>query len=135
MGEESAPKRDLGPWSLKEGLKLFENVCQATGVKAMRQTVSVEYDVKASSSKERKARYRYDEADGKICVFDETKVQLSEILPLLIKPKRAYKKFCASKQIISWKAIAEHMTTRSIDDIRNYWMLKVVPILSQKKQG
>ena len=43
MGEDSAPKRDLGPWSLKEGLKLFENVCKATGVKAMRQTVSVEY--------------------------------------------------------------------------------------------
>jgi len=47
-----------------------------------------------------------------------------------MKPKRAYKQLCNdSKQTISWKAIAEHMLTRSIDDIRNYWMLKIVPIL------
>ena len=54
-------------------------------------------------------------------------------MPLIIKPKRAYKQFCAAQHTISWKAIAEHMPTRSIDDIRNYWMLKVVPILTGPK--
>ena len=92
MGEASAPKRDLGPWSLKEGLKLFENVCKATGVKAMKKSISVEYPA-TSTQKDKKVRYRIDENYGKIQVFDETKVQLSEILPHLIKPKRAYKNF------------------------------------------
>ncbi len=36
MGEDGASQRDLGPWTLTEGLKLFENVCTATGVQAMR---------------------------------------------------------------------------------------------------
>lgn len=51
-----------------------------------------------------------------------------------MKPRRAWKQFCNNNDgkqniIISWKAIAEHMLTRSIDDIRNYWMLKIVPII------
>ena len=64
-------------------------------------------------------------------------MQLSEILPHVMKPNRAYSHFCEAKQMISWKAISEHMKTRSIDDIRNYWMLKVVPILAVygKKKG
>jgi len=52
-------------------------------------------------------------------------------LPHLIKPKRAYKHFCESQQqIISWKALSENAhKTRSVDDIRNFWMLKIVPLL------
>lgn len=56
MGEESAPQRDLGPWSLKEGLNLFESVCTATGVKAMRKSRTVEYADRTSSDK-KKARF------------------------------------------------------------------------------
>ena len=90
MGEDSAPKRDLGPWSLKEGLNLFENVCKATGVKAMKNSMKVSYPESTNS----KIRYQIDEAGGEIRVFTPNKVQLVEVLPLIIKPKRAHKQFC-----------------------------------------
>ena len=32
IGEDNAVQRNLGPWELTEGIKLFENVCKATGV-------------------------------------------------------------------------------------------------------
>ena len=41
MGEDGAPQRDLGPWSVSEGVALFENVCKATGVKAMKKTIKL----------------------------------------------------------------------------------------------
>ena len=74
-------------------------------------------------------RYQIDEQTGELRVFDEAKVRLSEVLPHLMKPKRAYSHFCRDQQQISWKALQEHNRTRSVDDIRNYWMLKVVPII------
>ena len=108
MGEDSAVKRELGPWTLKEGLALFENVCKATEVKAMRQSMTVKYPTAATTSK---SRYEVDETKGEIRVFDENKVQLKEILPHVMKPKRAYNSFIATGEAvsISWKAISEHM--------------------------
>ena len=53
-------------------------------------------------------------------------------MPHLIKPKRAYKQFCTGQSLgqVSWKALQDTKhKTRSIDDIRNYWMLKVLPLL------
>ena len=41
MGEESAQRRDMGPWSVTEGVALMENVCKATGVKAMRSSMKL----------------------------------------------------------------------------------------------
>ena len=39
-------------------------------------------------------RFELDEAGREVRIYDETKVQLKEILPYLIKPKRAYRNFC-----------------------------------------
>lgn len=57
-----------------------------------------------------------------------------------MKPKRAYKHFCEGNSTqISWKAIQEHIKTRSIDDLRNFWALKIMPVLGsfggKKKSG
>ena len=95
----------------------------------MRQSISVTYPTAALTTQ--KTRYEVDETKGEIRVYDQTKVQLSEILPHVMKPKRAYNSFIATGEAvsISWKALSEHMQTRSIDDIRNYWMLKIVPLL------
>ena len=41
MGEESAQRRDMGPWSVTEGVTLMENVCKATGVKAIRSSMKL----------------------------------------------------------------------------------------------
>jgi hypothetical protein len=41
MGEDESRQRDLGPWSLSEGLRLFENVCTATNVQAMRHSLKL----------------------------------------------------------------------------------------------
>ena len=42
MGDCAAPvERNLGPWTLKEGVSLFESVCKATGVTAMRGSMSL----------------------------------------------------------------------------------------------
>jgi hypothetical protein len=30
--------------------------------------------------------------------------------------------------VISWKTIAERLQTRSVDDIRNYWTVKILPL-------
>lgn len=39
-------------------------------------------------------RYEVDEEGGELRVYDPSKVQLKEVLPHLIKPKRAYRHFC-----------------------------------------
>ena len=112
-------------------------MCKATGVKALRQSIAVKYP-SASAGTSSSLRYEVDESKGEVRVYDETKVQLKEILPHVMKPKRAYNSFISPSSSssttaavsISWKAISDHMQTRSIDDIRNYWMLKVVPLLA-----
>lgn len=95
-----------------------------------------------SSNKEmREEKYVFDEETGKITIFHAEKVSIEEILPLLIKSKRAKKHFSAGGQghNISWTAIQPELKTRSIDDIRNFWQLKILPIfdraLANKSNG
>ena len=101
MGEDRANDRDLGPWMVSEGVNLFKAVCKATGVKCIKKTVQLRIIAEESKGKK---RFEVDEEE--VRVYDEKKVQLAEILPSLIKPKRAYKNFVggAGNQI-SWKAI------------------------------
>lgn len=71
-----------------------------------------------------------DEADDaletEIRVYDRS-VQIEEIIPLIIKKKRCLKSVPYLE--ISWVAIHEGMRTRSIDDIRNFWQHKLLPLL------
>lgn len=69
--------------------------------------------------------------DNDIYVYDES-VGINEILPLIIKKNRC-KKFVPSLNI-SWTAIQNQMKTRSVDDIRNQWELKIKPLLVPQKQ-
>jgi len=91
MGEDTAVKRDLGPWTLSQGVALFENVCKATGLKAMRKSVTLNVLGYPHATGK---RYEVDEAGGEVRVYDETKVQLREVLLHLIKIKRAHRNFC-----------------------------------------
>jgi hypothetical protein len=55
-------------------------------------------------------------------------VSIEEIIPLLVKKKRAKKHLKSIDLVISWKTIAEHLQTRSVDDIRNFWQIKILPL-------
>jgi hypothetical protein len=54
-------------------------------------------------------------------------VQIEEVIPLIIKKNRCLKAVPTLE--ISWVAIHESMRTRSIDDIRNFWQHKLLPLL------
>ena len=120
----------MGPWSVTEGVALMENVCKATGVKAMRGSMKLVV-MKESQVSSMGTRYAVDEERGEQRVRDIGQVQLKEVLPHLIKPKRAYNNFIEKRDEvkISWSALQENMKTRSVDDIRNYWTLKIEPLL------
>lgn len=61
-------------------------------------------------------------------VHDAEKTGIEELLPLLVKQKRAKKHLKAIDLVISWKTVAERLQTRSVDDIRNYWTVKILPL-------
>jgi len=69
-----------------------------------------------------------DEDDGSktIKVYDRS-VAIDEIVPMIIKKNRCRKE--VPHLSISWSAIQSNLKTRSIDDIRNYWSLKLLPLL------
>ena len=70
MSVDSVVKRDLGPWSLEEGVQLFENVCTVTGVSAMKNSIKLVMQEDADKS----VRYEVDEEGGKLRVYKESKV-------------------------------------------------------------
>ena len=54
---------------------------------------------------------------------------------MIIKPKRAKKNLRSIDFKISWKAVADELKTRSIDDIRNCWQVKFLPIFDEACLG
>ena len=64
-------------------------------------------------SKKSSKRLKIDEEAGKITIYKQDKVSLQEILPYLIKPKRAFKHFRDKSLKISWSAIQANLPTRS----------------------
>lgn len=71
-----------------------------------------------------------EESDGgsskEIRVYDRS-VNVEEIVPLIIKKNRC-KKIVPSLQI-SWTALHTQFISRSVDDLRNFWQLKLLPLL------
>lgn len=61
-------------------------------------------------------------------INDQARCRVEEIIPLLVKAKRASKHLRTIDFVVSWKTIAEAMKTRSVDDIRNYWSIKILPL-------
>ena len=61
-----------------------------------------------------------------IYIFDKF-IALEYVIPLIIKKNRCKK--IIPKLNISWTVLADHIKSRSNDDIRNYWNLKLLPLL------
>jgi len=78
-------------------------------------------------------RFKFNEETGKLIIYHADKININEILPLLIKAKRAKNHFTAGMpgSNISWAAVQSELKTRSIDDMRNYWHLKILPIFDR----
>jgi hypothetical protein len=67
-----------------------------------------------------------DNGKNEIKVYNRN-VTVEEIIPLVVKRNRC--KNLIPTLNISWTVIHLEMRTRSVDDIRNYWQLKLVPLL------
>ena len=87
--------------------------------------MSVKFEERNQGSK------RFEVIDHVVNIYDSQRVQVDEIIPLLVKPKRAKKHLKHSDLTISWKTIAEKLQTRSVDDIRNFWSVKILPLFDQ----
>ena len=125
-------QRNSGPWTLQEAIRLLENVCNATQSKPiLKQSIKLVYADQPDSSAN---RLKVDEDAGLITVYQPNKVTIGEVLPLLLKPNRAQKHFSDRSLEISWSAIQENLPTRSVDDIRTFWSLKLLPLLTNNRQ-
>jgi hypothetical protein len=124
MGAENAAKRRVGPWSLKEGLELLDLVCKATDANIMKGSIEVVF-------KEGESSKRFEVTEGEVVIYKADQVQLSEVIFLIVKPKRAKKHLKAIDLTISWKAVQEKLATRSVDDIRNFWTIKILPLFDE----
>lgn len=100
MGQENYSLRLRGPWSLEESLLMFKLVCEATQVQILRKHRSVELVPNSEKSK------KFELVDETIKVYKPETTQLSEIIPLLVKEKRAKKNLRSIDLVISWKTIA-----------------------------
>lgn len=71
---------------------------------------------------------KFELKDEVIVIYDPIRTTIEDIIPLLVKEKRAKKHLKSIDLVISWKIVAEKLKTRSVDDIRNYWSIKILPL-------
>lgn len=128
MGQENYSLRLKGPWSLEESLLMFNLVCEATQVQILRKQRSVEIDPNPAKPK------KFELVGNVIKVYKPELTQLADVIPLLVKENRAKKNLRSIDLVISWKTIAQHLKTRSVDDIRNFWQLRVLPLFDSTSQ-
>lgn len=127
MGADNYFSRNRGPWSLEESLTMFNLVCKATGAEIIRKSRNVRFSNEKSSK-------RYELIDNEVVVYSRERTSIDEIIPLLVKQKRARKHLKSIDLVISWKTIAEQLKTRSVDDCRNYWSIKILPLFDEQSQ-
>lgn len=90
LGGEYAVQRNVGPWSIQEALMLVQLVIKATDGRILKKSRELVF----SQNKEQKEeRFKFNADTGKLTIYHADKVRIDEILPLLIKPKRARKHF------------------------------------------
>lgn len=126
MGADNYFNRNKGPWTLEESLQMFNLVCKATQAQILRQSRSVKFESNTKTGK------RFELVENEIVIYDKMRTQIEDIIPLLVKQKRAKKFLKSIDLVISWKAISEALQTRSVDDIRNYWSVKVLPLFDDQ---
>ena len=100
MGADNYFSRNRGPWSLDESLTMFNLVCKATGAEIIRKSRNVRFSNEKSSK-------RYELIDNEVVVYSRERTSIDEIIPLLVKQKRARKHLKSIDLVISWKTIAE----------------------------
>ena len=107
----------------------------------MKKSVKVKIDYqdgdlsKSEARKKHKKRFlvvgdeedENEDASKEIVVYNRN-VTVEEIIPLIIKKNRCKK--LVPTLIISWAVLHMELRTRSVDDIRNFWQLKLLPILA-----
>ena len=93
----------MGPWTLQEGVNLFEKVCIAIGAENIwRKSVKLEIKPSENNADDEKP---YTLSEGKLVVNQPQKTSIKQILPKLIKPNRAHELIIEGEKQISWKAI------------------------------
>lgn len=99
-------QRNVGPWSLQEALTLVQLVIKATNGRILKKSRSLVFRVN-DKNPEKKQRFEFNQEKGVITVYEADKVQIEEVLPLLIKAKRTIKHFSQGGpgSNISWTAI------------------------------
>jgi hypothetical protein len=90
LGGEHAEQRNVGPWSLQEALMLVQLVIRATSGRILKKSRELVF---SSNKEQREEKFRFNEETGKVYIYQADKTKIEEILPLLIKPKRAKKHF------------------------------------------
>ncbi|CDW77042.1 myb-like dna-binding domain containing protein [Stylonychia lemnae] len=124
LGGDNIDYRKKGPWTIEEGISLLRSICIANNVQLIKKSKQVHFkfdkEGKILGSKRIKIK------DDDIYIYDKF-IQLDQIVPLITKKKRC-KKVIPTLEI-SWTAIQTAIKTRSVDDIRNYWNLKLLPLL------
>lgn len=130
MGGENVNTRERGPWGLEEGLELLKFIELATAKKLQKSDVIVHLKYLKEgyfNASGKRLKVKEDEDGNKhIFVYDRS-VTLEEIVPQTIK-KQSCEKIIPTLTI-SWTAIHNSMKRRSVDDIRNYWQVKLLPLL------
>lgn len=126
MGADNFSNKKKGPWSLEEGLELLKIICVATDGNFLKKRIKVHVQYQNNNGAESKKLPRYKIEDDDIYVYRKS-VSIEEIIPLIIKKARCQKRI--PNLTINWTTIASYMKTRSYDDLRNYWNLKLLPIL------
>ena len=107
---------------------MFEHVCDAVNVQVLRNSLKIDYRFDTQDS----TKDVFYEEDGKLIVQRDDIGLLKKVLPKLIKGKRAFNTFCCpeTRKTISWKAVQETvMQHRSVDDLRNLWSQRIMPII------
>ena len=90
MGGDFAVQRNVGPWSLQESLILVQLVIKATEGRILKKSRELIFSSNRDKVDE---RFKFSEETGKVVIYQADKVSISEVLPLLIKAKRAKKHF------------------------------------------
>lgn len=78
MGADNYFSRNRGPWSLEEGLKMFNLVCKATGAQIVRKSRTVRFSDDKSSK-------RFELDDNEVVVYNRERTGVEDIIPLLVK--------------------------------------------------
>eukprot|EP00347_Sterkiella_histriomuscorum_P009025 403342815 len=122
LGGDNIDYRKKGPWTIEEAMTLVKAIQTATNTKFLKKSKTLHYKFEKSSVGNKVIKVKEDD----IYIYDKY-VDIGSVLPHLIKKNRC-KKVVPTLQI-SWTAISNHLQSRSYDDIRNFWNLKVLPLL------